>query len=89
MTFREAAASAVAVRTEEVFEFEEGALDTSDIERLHDMRVATRRLRAVMEIFAPCFPKAEHRQALKDVKALAHALEVSSSAWVRRPGPED
>jgi CHAD domain-containing protein len=74
VTFREAAASAVAVRTEEVFEFEEGVLETSDIERVHDMRVATRRLRAVMEIFAPCFPKAEHRQALKEVKALADAL---------------
>jgi CHAD domain-containing protein len=70
VTFREAAASAVAVRTEEVFEFEEGVLETSDIERVHDMRVATRRLRAVMEIF----PKAEHRQALKEVKALADAL---------------
>ena len=74
ISFREAAASAVAVRAEEVFEFEEGVLDTSDIERVHDMRVATRRLRAVMEIFAPCFPKAEHRRALKEVKALADAL---------------
>jgi CHAD domain-containing protein len=72
--FRDAAAAAVAVRAEEVFQFGEGVLDTSDIERVHDMRVATRRLRAVMEIFAPCFPKAEHRQALKEVKALADAL---------------
>jgi CHAD domain-containing protein len=74
ISFRDAAASAVAVRAEEVFEFGEGVLDTSDIERVHDMRVATRRLRAVMEIFAPCFPKAEHRQALKEVKGLADAL---------------
>jgi CHAD domain-containing protein len=72
--FRDAAAAAVSVRAEEVFEFEEGVLDTSDIERVHDMRVASRRLRAVMEIFAPCFPKAEHRQALKEVKTLADAL---------------
>src|SRR5205823_1681518 len=49
-------------------------LDTSDIERVHDMRVASRRLRAVLEIFAPCFPKAEFRDALRDVKALADAL---------------
>ena len=72
--FRDAAAAAIAMRAEEVFEFEDGVLDTSDIERVHDMRVASRRLRAVMEIFAPCFPKAEHRQALKEVKALADAL---------------
>ena len=72
--FREAAARAVEVRTEEVFSFREGVLDTSDIERVHDMRVATRRLRAVMEVFAPCFPKKSHRAALRDVKRLADAL---------------
>lgn len=38
------------------------------------MRVATRRLRAALEIFAPCFPRKRHRKALKKVKALADAL---------------
>jgi CHAD domain-containing protein len=38
------------------------------------MRVATRRLRAVMEIFAVCFPKQQHRRALREVKALADVL---------------
>jgi CHAD domain-containing protein len=41
--FRDAAAAAVAVRTAEVFEHSEGVLDMDDIERVHDMRVATRR----------------------------------------------
>jgi CHAD domain-containing protein len=72
--FREAAARAVEVRTDEVFSFREGVLDTDDIERVHDMRVATRRLRAVMEVFEPCFPKKAHRAALRDVKRLADAL---------------
>lgn len=72
--FREAAARAVWVRTEEVFSFREGVLEVSDIERVHDMRVATRRLRAVMEVFAPCFPRKPHRAALRDVKRLADAL---------------
>jgi CHAD domain-containing protein len=49
-------------------------LDTTDIERVHDMRVATRRLRAVMEIFASAFPRKQHRRALGEVKALADAL---------------
>jgi CHAD domain-containing protein len=40
------------------------------------MRVATRRLRAALEIFAPCFPRKRHRKALKRVKALADALGV-------------
>jgi len=38
------------------------------------MRVATRRLRAALEIFAPAFPRKRHRKALKRVKALADAL---------------
>jgi CHAD domain-containing protein len=38
------------------------------------MRVASRRLRAVLEIFAPCFPHGDFKTALRDVKALADAL---------------
>jgi CHAD domain-containing protein len=73
-SFRDAAARVVAVRTEEVFEHAEHVLDTTDIERVHDMRVATRRLRAALEIFATCFPKSDHRKVLKEVKRLADAL---------------
>lgn len=74
MTYAEAAARTVAVRGEEVFEHSEGVLDTGDIERVHAMRVATRRLRAVMEVYAPCFDREELRPVLRDVKALADAL---------------
>ena len=73
-SFGAAAAMAVEVRAGEVFSFEERALDTDDIEGVHDMRVATRRLRAVMELFAPCFPERPYRRALRDVKRLADAL---------------
>jgi CHAD domain-containing protein len=73
-SFREAAARAVEVRTEELFSFADGVLDVEDIERVHDMRVATRRLRAVLEVCAPCFPKKRHAAVLRDVKALADAL---------------
>lgn len=72
--FARAAARAVSVRTEELFDHSADVLDTEDIERVHDMRVATRRLRAVLEIFAPCFPEDQHRPVLKDVKRLADAL---------------
>src|SRR5213595_470783 len=74
LPFAEAAARTVAVRTEELFDAAGNVLDTSDIERVHDMRVATRRLRAVLEIFAPCFERSLHRAVLADVKALADAL---------------
>ena len=69
-----AAARVVRVRAEELFGHAEGVLDTSDIERVHDMRVASRRLRAVLEIFEPCFPKGDFKTVLRDVKALADAL---------------
>src|SRR3954467_15613562 len=72
--FEVAARSVVAARAEELFEHHDGVLDTVDIERVHDMRVATRRLRAVLEVFAPCFPKQAYKPALRDVKALADAL---------------
>jgi CHAD domain-containing protein len=69
-----AAARIVRRRADELFEQEEGVLDTSDIERVHDMRVASRRLRAVLEIFEPCFPQGDFKTVLRDVKALADAL---------------
>jgi CHAD domain-containing protein len=64
----------IEVRAAEVFEHSDGVLDIGEIESLHDMRVATRRLRAALEVFAPCFPSKRHRKALKRVKALADAL---------------
>lgn len=73
-TFSASAERVVAVRAAEVFEHSEGVLDLDDIEALHDMRVATRRLRAALEVFAPCFPAKRHRKALKRVKRLADAL---------------
>ena len=72
--YRLAAARIVRVRTGELFESAAGVLDTRDIELVHDMRVATRRLRAVLEIFAPCFPRKACKAVLRDVKALADAL---------------
>ncbi len=55
-SYAEVAARIVAVRAAELTEHAQGVLDTGDIERVHDMRVATRRLRAALEIFEPCFP---------------------------------
>jgi CHAD domain-containing protein len=73
-SYAEAAARIVSVRASELTEHAEGVLDTGDIERVHDMRVATRRLRAALEIFEPCFPAKPYRDALGEVKRLADAL---------------
>lgn len=73
-SYAEAAAKIVSVRSAELSEHARGVLDTGDIERVHDMRVATRRLRAALEVFEPCFPGKPYRQALDEVKRLADTL---------------
>lgn len=72
LPFREAASLSLAVRADELWAHA-GKVD-ADPESVHATRVATRRLRAVMEIFAECFPKKRHRRALRDVKRLGAAL---------------
>jgi len=72
--YADAAAKVVAVRAREVADHSHGVLDLTDIERVHDMRVATRRLRAALEIFEPCFPAKRHKEALSEVKVVADAL---------------
>jgi CHAD domain-containing protein len=72
--FALAAARVIDVRADEVLEHAGRVLDLGDIEGVHDMRVATRRLQAAIEVFGPCFPRKRHRAALKQVKALADAL---------------
>ena len=74
MPFAEAGALVVETRAAELLGHADGVLDTAEIEGVHDMRVATRRLRAALEVFAPCFPKADHKRVLKEVKAIADAL---------------
>ena len=73
-SYATAAAKIVAVRGREVADHAHDVLDLADIERVHDMRVATRRLRAALEIFEPCFPPKEFGAALAQVKAIADAL---------------
>jgi len=74
LPYREAAAATVNVRAQELFDAQEGVLDTGEIERVHAMRVATRRLRAVLELYRPCFDPSRYAPVLRDVKALADAL---------------
>jgi CHAD domain-containing protein len=72
--FALAGARIVRTRADELFSHGDEVLDTADIERVHDMRVASRRLRAVLEIFEPVFPQGDFKTVLRDVKALADAL---------------
>lgn len=70
--FARAAALVVGVRAVEVLEHARGVLDAGDPERVHDMRVATRRLRAAMEVVGPCFgPEAKAaRRAARELQGV-------------------
>jgi CHAD domain-containing protein len=72
--YGDAAQEIIAQRGEAVFAAREGVLDTTDIEGVHKMRVATRRLRAALEVFGPALHHKRAKRALVEVKALADAL---------------
>ncbi|MFN8151643.1 MAG: CHAD domain-containing protein [Solirubrobacterales bacterium] len=74
LPYGEVAARVLEVRVAELIEHSQNVLDMEEIEGVHSMRVATRRLRAAIEIFWPCFPKEDEKRVLKQVKALADAL---------------
>lgn len=74
LPYGEVAARVLEVRVAELIEHSENVLDMGEIEGVHSMRVATRRLRAAIEIFWPCFPKEDEKRVLKKVKDLADAL---------------
>ena len=56
-SYASAAARVVEVRAQELVDHSRNVLDLEDIEPVHDMRVATRRLRSALEVFRPCFPR--------------------------------
>ncbi len=74
LPFGEAAARVLEVRCQELMDHSENVLDIDRIEGVHDMRVATRRLRAAIEVFWQCFPAKPRKKVLAEVKALADAL---------------
>jgi CHAD domain-containing protein len=73
-SFGEAGRRLIAVRAQELFEHAGGVLDLDQPDGVHDMRVATRRLRAALEMFATSFPHEAHSAVLADVKRLADVL---------------
>jgi CHAD domain-containing protein len=58
----------------EMLRHEAGTIDGEDIEELHEMRVATRRLRAGWELFGPYFKPAVARKYKKGLQRIGRAL---------------
>jgi CHAD domain-containing protein len=62
------------VRFDEVIELRGAALEFSDTEGVHAMRVATRRLRSALRDFLPLLKKRPLRKVRKNLKEIADAL---------------
>ena len=74
-SLEECARRIITTRLHEMMSFKEGAIDGKDIEYVHDMRVASRRLRAAMRNFADCFTrKKKFRRHLKRVERITRRL---------------
>lgn len=67
-------ATVLRVRFEEIAGLREAALDSADIEGVHQMRVATRRLRSALRDFAPLMRKRPLKKAKLELKRVADAL---------------
>ncbi|MFN2390604.1 MAG: CHAD domain-containing protein [Pyrinomonadaceae bacterium] len=78
------AAEVLRVRFDEVVNLRDSALDFSDIEGVHSMRVATRRLRSALRDFTPLMDKRPAKTSEKRIKTTCRR------AWRSpRPGCSD
>ena len=65
----------ITTRFHEMMAFKTGAINGTDIEFVHDMRVTSRRLHAAMRNFANCFSqKKKFRRHIKQVKQITNTL---------------
>jgi CHAD domain-containing protein len=72
--FRDAAGRVILTRWREMMSYRDGTLAGEDIEQLHAMRVASRRLRAAMDAFESAFPAKSFRPYLRRVKQVTDVL---------------
>ncbi len=68
------AAKILRARFEEMTVHEQGTIEGSDIEALHDMRVASRRVQAALKIFRSLFPKKKYKAEYEEVRGLIRSL---------------
>ncbi len=70
----ECARRIVVTRMDEMMSFKEGSIAGEDIEFVHDIRVASRRLRAAMRNFSKCFPKKKYKKRLRAVETITSTV---------------
>ncbi len=72
--YRTAMRDAIAVQWAAVWKAMPGVVAGDDPEAVHDVRVASRRLRAAMDVATDCFPAKWYRPLHKTAKAITQAL---------------
>jgi len=88
--FRSAGAAWMQAQNDKIIQHLPGTIKGEDPEELHDMRVATRRLRATMLVFHACFPGYTFAFLYRRVSDLTKALgsvrdmDVQREAVIRR-----
>lgn len=81
-TFSEAAHTAIRKQLEELLDNLPGTRAGDNIEALHDMRVASRRLRVALSVFADVFPAKQFDPLEKQVAKVTDALGAVRDADV-------
>ena len=81
-TYVQAAHTAIRHQLQELMDNLPGTRQGEDIEALHDMRVASRRLRAAMSVFAAAFPEKPFQALEKQVARVTDSLGVVRDADV-------
>lgn len=74
IAFKEAARKILQAQFRKMMDNAPGTRQGDDIEALHDMRVASRRLRAALSIFAKVFPGDEFRRLDRQIGDITDAL---------------
>ncbi|MCA9860901.1 MAG: CHAD domain-containing protein, partial [Thermomicrobiales bacterium] len=74
ISYRDAMRSLIGERWESVWEAIPRAIEGADIEGVHDVRVASRRLRAAMDVAEPAFPASWYRPLHRTAKAITSEL---------------
>lgn len=64
-------------RAQKLFEWSEEVLKNEDVEAVHKMRVATRRLRATLDAFESCIKPRQFKKVYRRVKEMADTLGLA------------
>ena len=72
-------------RLEELYQFSPFISDPARVEELHNMRIAAKRLRYTLEIFAPCFTGKEFTKLYDQVKSVQEQIGEIHDRDVRGP----